>query len=660
MLNRFSSLTGKFMVYTGVVLLALLGAVFALEWYVIGENAEAQLLEKGSGMAISLSRTLQSITEDDIRKGVVLNDGTRLTGEELRRRLFDDKLKVVPESEQEARKRSQDAGYAAAKQTIFDGRTIPLAQYELKYTSSFDGYTDERWQSVIDGFLTDENVLFALAAMNSDNPDFAGYVATHNSIYSAKGEASRDQWGREGLLSQKHRANRVFNDETGYKSVANKDASKALLQKYPRVLEGKVVETWNISYPLTIDGKHWGGVRIALSKEGSDELVAKQRMLLAGSFAMLYAGMLALLFILSRLVIARRLQFVLKATANLNSHEADLTYRIPVKGKDEMAQLATEVNLFIANLQNIIGAVRGMSDQVGTTSERLTHSAARSTAMASDMTRTVQELAAGAENQASGAEDSAKAMEEMALGIQRIAEASARVNDETQQLVQRAELGTVSSGQAMKQMGTMSESAGKVGEAIRQLDEGMRKVGEMAHVISGIASQTGLLALNAAIEAARAGEHGKGFAVVAGEVRKLADQAEASAGQIHDMVDNIQASMHVAVQAMKLGGEEVEAGVRQVERVKEALDEMAGMVQRISGQMEEISAAAEQMTASTEEVTAGIEEMARIAGSASEQSNQVAEASGRQLRESEETREQSDTLREVGEQLQQAVGRFKV
>ncbi|MFE5322512.1 methyl-accepting chemotaxis protein [Paenibacillus sp. NPDC056579] len=660
MLNRFASLTGKFMTFTGVILLVLMGVIYAYEWQVINRDAEAQLLEKGNSMAVSLSRTLQSITEDDIRKGLVLNNGTRLSGEELKRRLFDQTLKVVPESEQEARKRSQEAAYADGKQTLYDGRVVPLAQYELKYTSAFDEYTDERWQSVIDGFLTDENVLFAVAAMNSDNPEYAGYIPTHNSAYSPQGEASRDKWGQEGLLSQKYRANRVFNDETGYRSATVKDASKALLQKYPRSLEGKVVETWNVSYPLTIDGKHWGGVRIALSKEGSDALVAKQRLLMGLAFALQYVVVLALLFVLSRLIVARRLQFVLRAAANLNSHEADLTYRIPVKGKDEMAQLGAEVNHFLAHLQDMIGTVRGMSHQVGTISGSLTQSAAQSSAMASDMTRTVREMAAGAENQASGAEDSAKAMEEMAAGILRIAEASAQVNVGTQQLVQQAELGGASSEQAMRQMNVMSESAFQVGEAIRHLDEGMQTVGEMADVISGIASQTGLLALNAAIEAARAGEHGKGFAVVASEVRKLADQSVASAGQIHDRVEGLQSSMRAAVQAMKQGRTEVESGVNQVERVKEALDLMVGMVHRISEQMEEISSAAEQMTAGTEEVTAGIEEMARIAGSASDHANQVAEASGVQLRVSEEAKEQSDTLREAGRKLQEAVDRFKV
>ena len=132
MINWFVSLTGKFMMYTGVILFALISVIYSIEWYTVGKDAEAQLLDKGNSMAISMSKSLQAITEDDILKGVVLKDGTRLTGEEVKKRLFDDKLQLVKESEAEAQKRLSLASYAEQTQTLFDGRTIPSSKYELK------------------------------------------------------------------------------------------------------------------------------------------------------------------------------------------------------------------------------------------------------------------------------------------------------------------------------------------------------------------------------------------------------------------------------------------------------------------------------------------------------------------------------------------------
>lgn len=61
----------------------------------------------------------------------------------------------------------------------------------------------------------------------------------------------------------------------------------------------------------------------------------------------------------------------------------------------------------------------------------------------------------------------------------------------------------------------------------------VKKLAEMTDMIRGLARQTEILAINAAIEAARAGEGGRGFAVLAGEMRRLATQSNAQAGQVN-------------------------------------------------------------------------------------------------------------------------------
>jgi methyl-accepting chemotaxis protein len=651
---------GRFMLYTTAVLMLLMGSVYAFQSNQIKKDVEQQLHDKGRSLAIALSKSLQSVTEADFQTGLTLKNGTRLTGEEVKKRLFDDKLQLIPESEQEAAKRLKDPSYAEGKQQLFNGKEIPLAKYELKYTSAYDAYTDERWQSVLDGFLTDDQIVFAAAVAYSDNPDAVGYIATHNSKYSLTGEDSKDTWGGMGVLSQKYRANRVFNDATGHAAATYKLTEDVLVQKYPRVLEGRTVETWDMSYPLQLDGKHWGGVRVAISKEDSDALIARQRMVLVIELAGLLVGMLVILWVLVQAAVGRKLRAMLHATANLNSEEANLTYRIPVKGKDELGLLGTEINQFIAQLQDMVTSIRRLTSGVTAASQQLSDGAAAGASSAGHIARTMGELAAGSESQALSAEDSAKAMEEMAVGVQRIAESAAHVTEASLSMVEEAESGHQASQGAMKQMLTLSQSAQEVGAAIRQLNERMNVVGEMAAVITGIASQTNLLALNAAIEAARAGEQGKGFAVVAGEVRKLAEQSEESARQINEQIEHIQGSMKQAVTAMETGGQEVQHGVAEVQLVGEAFERILHMAQQVSEQIQEISAASEQMSAGTEEVTAGIEEMSRIAGDAAMHTQQVAGAAEQQLTAAEQTEEQVGSLRETARRLEQTVGRFHV
>lgn len=85
---------------------------------------------------------------------------------------------------------------------------------------------------------------------------------------------------------------------------------------------------------------------------------------------------------------------------------------------------------------------------------------------------------------------------------------------------------------------------------ILNLETQSREIGEITQVITTITQQTNLLALNATIEAARAGESGRGFAVVAHEVKELAREIAASAGDISQKIAAIQAGIAEGVSAM--------------------------------------------------------------------------------------------------------------
>ncbi|CAM4214465.1 methyl-accepting chemotaxis protein [Paenibacillus endophyticus] len=655
-----SSLTNKFMLVMAAALILIVSVIMVFEWQSIRTDVEKRLLDKGRDLSLSLAHTLEHLTELDLNTGVVLQDGTKWAGDQLRNDLFHDELTVNAQSIAAAETRAQDADYATKKITLHNGESIPLHEYELKYDSAYDKYTDDRWQGIIDSFLNEENVVYAMAAAYSDNPNWAGYIATHNGIYSPEGEQSADAWGDKGFLSQNYRANRIFNDETGYNAVMNVNTDDVYLQKYDRIIDGKTVETWDVSYPLIIDGEHWGAVRVALSKEKAEARIAEERMKVLLQLGSLVAVVLVILFFLSQIMLGRKLREIVRAAVNLNSSEADLTYRIVNKGTDEIAILGLEINRFIEHMQSLMRTIRSNAASVSDFSITLSEGSHQSKELSFQLASSVDEMAAGAENQADGAAEVAHSMEEMAASVGRIAASSSIMSKAAGDMLHAAEVGNEKSEQAVAQMERLGEATSSVAQVIGQLNEQSAQIQEMAGTIAAIASQTNLLALNAAIEAAHAGEYGSGFAVVAGEIRKLAEQASDNARHIADTINHVLTSTSEAVTAVRNGEQEMEQGMTIIHELKQSFDLIWQESRHVSSQVQDVSASTEEMAAGSEQVSASVETMAMVARDTSSHAAQSAEGTNRQHELAIETEQLAQSVSELAAELRESIGRFKL
>lgn len=98
------SLTNKFMLVMAVALVIIVSVILIYEWKSTRIAVEQQLLDKGRTMVLSLARTLENVTEQDFKTGVVLEDGTKWDGNKLKEDFFNDTLTVNPESEKVAEK----------------------------------------------------------------------------------------------------------------------------------------------------------------------------------------------------------------------------------------------------------------------------------------------------------------------------------------------------------------------------------------------------------------------------------------------------------------------------------------------------------------------------------------------------------------------------
>ena len=86
--------------------------------------------------------------------------------------------------------------------------------------------------------------------------DRNGYVATHNRVYS------QPQRGDLAWDTVNSRYRRIFNDRTGLASARN--LRPFLLQTYRRDMGGGTfIVMKEAAAPVTVQGRHWGGVRLA-------------------------------------------------------------------------------------------------------------------------------------------------------------------------------------------------------------------------------------------------------------------------------------------------------------------------------------------------------------------------------------------------------------
>jgi HAMP domain-containing protein len=210
---------------------------------------------------------------------------------------------------------------------VFSVKDAFDTEYELignfeppKYHTKYDFYLDKAILGLQDEFLLDKSIVFAVAV------DRNGYLPTHNTRYQKPitGNPEVDKVG--------NRTKRVFNDPVGLKAAQNSE--KGLLQVYHR---DTGVTMWDVSSPIFVKGKHWGGFRIGLSLEVINQ--AKQKLMT--TLVTMMAGILLLSLVLTFISVNRSLAPLKKLTLAAISLASgkNLKEEIKVTRKDEIGKL---------------------------------------------------------------------------------------------------------------------------------------------------------------------------------------------------------------------------------------------------------------------------------------------------------------------------------
>lgn len=135
---------------------------------------------------------------------------------------------------------------------LFDSNYQPIPNTNpQKFTTGFDRFTDSNLPSIQEAILDNNaDIIYAGAV------DVRGYFPTHNRKFTQAltGNRERDLAG--------NRTKRIFDDPTGKRCGSNVESF--LLQTYKRDT-GEVMH--DLSAPIYVNGKHWGGFRIGYKAE---------------------------------------------------------------------------------------------------------------------------------------------------------------------------------------------------------------------------------------------------------------------------------------------------------------------------------------------------------------------------------------------------------
>ena len=330
--------------------------------------------------------------------------------------------------------------------------------------------------------------------------------------------------------------------------------------------------------------------------------------------------------------LAEQIRTLSARLSDIANGDGDLTARLQIDTKDEVADLAHEFNNFIGKQCDMIAAILRQANQLSQLTGHLSESADRTSAI-------TQSLNTASDSIVSAVHEMAMANKEMA----QVATDTAQVSEQAKR----------SAGQGLEVVKVVNSSMQNLTRDVHQalgaaeeLEQSSSTISSVLEVIRSIADQTNLLALNAAIEAARAGEHGRGFAVVADEVRTLASRTQQSTNHIQQMIEQLHLRVTESRQAIGSGKDNADLTVNNFARAEQVFQDIMQSSLQVNDMAVRTAAATEEQTTVSDEISKNLyalNDQALAAGEVAKRNDQL-----------------SNEISSLSQMLFGLVGKFKV
>lgn len=410
--------------------------------------------------------------------------------------------------------------------------------------------------------------------------------------------------------------------------------------------------------PLTIQNLEWG-LLSEIDEEEAFKAVTKIRNQGILIFAVSLAVIIVIAFFIAKGIVTpiRRITYILK---DISEGEGDLTRKITMDSKDEIMEMSEWFNSFVEKMRLIIVEllkdskhlsenVKGFNEILGVSNENL-----------KEILVEISVIGESIQTNASISEEANASIEELTSTAHTIHKQTLDVNDKKNEMENAVEIGEVAINEVVSSVNQVKNTSDEVKLVLTELKDSTGKISDVVKIITSISEQTNLLALNASIEAARAGVHGKGFAVVAEEVRKLAEESQASTGEILELINEINARMVTTNKMIDKENILVEDSVEKGNATKIQFSHIKNLLMDVAERIQEINRSTEEQADISDEMSKAIE---ALSTSTQDNANAISTISSKtqsQVDTLDEIDKRNMIIKEAVETLNAITSRFKI